>query len=574
MLPALIGFAAKALLPSDNKKVNKDKLLENKPVKEGKKDSADVDETSSSITIRKKSISTSLLLPSVNIEEPPKKEEIGKKGGGLKKIFGKIGETLNGIIKSIGGRNNARQRQLANDKKETQIENTKNKEKNLEKRKTKNSTPSLRLPGDRFGIGNFFKNIILGSIALAIFKNIEKIISFLREVYNRIKEFIEELGRFIKPIWDALKWVVVGGVKLANDIRSFLGIGNRTEDEEYAKKIENTFGDIENIIKGSFGIFGIGPGGEGGENGQPFTGEEVPLGQGEVASANAVYSGLVQRGFSKEEAAAITGNIRAESTFNTGAVNPKSGAFGLMQWLGSRKTNLIQFAGDRGKSATDLGVQLDFIKWELSGGDPYETSQFRKAMAYGSDVESKTRGFAYEVERASSEEIQGSMGKRLGAAKSVYGSTVSSSPKSEPPSLLNVAPSSTSSESATRRSQTSSRRSTSPSTSGASANAESAARQTIPSVATANAQPPQPQIQPQMQSQAVAAIPGISQFAEYEMPAGSLNSGLMIAPVPMGGSPMISGGGGTRYIPVGPSLKDLLNSYYQAQLTGSLYKRG
>lgn len=155
--------------------------------------------------------------------------------------------------------------------------------------------------------------------------------------------------------------------------------------------------------------------------GEPTTPEGIPLDEGSTASGRSLMQGLVQRGFTKEEASAIVGNLWAESGFRTNATNPKSGAFGLMQWLGGRKSRLYSYAAEKGKSVTDANLQLDYIKWELRGGNAYETAQFQKAMAYGSSVADKTRGFAYEVERASSGELSSSMSKRVGAAESVYG---------------------------------------------------------------------------------------------------------------------------------------------------------
>ena len=57
---------------------------------------------------------------------------------------------------------------------------------------------------------------------------------------------------------------------------------------------------------------------------------------------------LIQRGFTKEHAAAIIGNVWAESSFNHTSVG-SAGDFGLMQWLGPRKKALKQFA-DKKKS--------------------------------------------------------------------------------------------------------------------------------------------------------------------------------------------------------------------------------
>ena len=146
----------------------------------------------------------------------------------------------------------------------------------------------------------------------------------------------------------------------------------------------------------------------------------TPLPKDKEAAAKVLMKGLMDRGFTKIEAAAIVGNLWAESGFDPKAVNPKSRAYGLMQWLDGRKDKLDELARDKGKSIDDVDLQLDYIAWELKGGNPYETSQFQKAMAYGDSVALKTKGFGYEVERAADWELEDSMDDRIGAAQSAY----------------------------------------------------------------------------------------------------------------------------------------------------------
>jgi hypothetical protein len=198
---------------------------------------------------------------------------------------------------------------------------------------------------------------------------------------------------------------------------------------------------------GFFGkLFGFGRRGEDGEGDGSTTGSDnstvpitgIPLGESQTAQAGQLVSGLVSRGFTKEEAAAIVGNLWAESGFRTGAVNPSSGAYGLMQWLGGRKNRLVQFAQEKGKSPADLDLQLDYIAWELKGGNPYETKQFEKAMAYGTSIADKTRGFAQEVERAGAHELASSMAKRVGAGESAFNAVaVAPPPGAAPPQQPN-----------------------------------------------------------------------------------------------------------------------------------------
>lgn len=71
------------------------------------------------------------------------------------------------------------------------------------------------------------------------------------------------------------------------------------------------------------------------------------------------------RGYSADQARGITAGMYAESRLDPRAVNPTSGAFGVGQWLGSRKAELFRRYGSR----PSLAQQLEFLAWELAGGD-------------------------------------------------------------------------------------------------------------------------------------------------------------------------------------------------------------
>lgn len=154
-------------------------------------------------------------------------------------------------------------------------------------------------------------------------------------------------------------------------------------------------------------------------------GGDYKAGAGEISSGQKVVSGLMQRGFSKEESSAIAGNIAAESGFKTGVTNA-IGAFGLMQWLGSRKKQLFEFAQSQNKNASDLNVQLDFIKKELKGGGQ-ETEAFNRTVKEsGGDVSKMAYLFGKYVERPADWELAQSAKKRQGVATQLYGSDISS----------------------------------------------------------------------------------------------------------------------------------------------------
>lgn len=138
-----------------------------------------------------------------------------------------------------------------------------------------------------------------------------------------------------------------------------------------------------------------------------------------------VMYGLQKRGFTKEEAAAVAGNVDAESSFRPGIVN-SIGAVGYMQWLGPRKQGLFNYAQSVGKDWSDPEVQLDYIALErsgesvkYSGPNSSEKANYDKAFASG-DPTQMAADFGRFVERPSAAELEGSMNTRIRGAQSAY----------------------------------------------------------------------------------------------------------------------------------------------------------
>lgn len=93
--------------------------------------------------------------------------------------------------------------------------------------------------------------------------------------------------------------------------------------------------------------------------------------KGTEENAAEIYKFLrEQLGATPEGAAGPMGCMDFESGgFNPAIENSSSGAYGLAQWLGSRKEALKAFADEKGKEMSNLGVQLEFLKKELE--NPY-----------------------------------------------------------------------------------------------------------------------------------------------------------------------------------------------------------
>lgn len=105
----------------------------------------------------------------------------------------------------------------------------------------------------------------------------------------------------------------------------------------------------------------------------------------DTSIAAQVYQILTKSGVDSRYAIGLVGSYMMESGGNTerlraGAVNPKSGAYGIGQWLGTRKRALAAFAQSRGLSMSDYRTQALFQAHELLSNG-YERGQYLKALS-------------------------------------------------------------------------------------------------------------------------------------------------------------------------------------------------
>ncbi len=82
---------------------------------------------------------------------------------------------------------------------------------------------------------------------------------------------------------------------------------------------------------------------------------------------NSIVGKLVKMGWTPAQAAGMAGSLQQESGMNPGAVNPTSGAYGIAQWLGSRKKDFEKWSG-RALQGSSLDEQLAFMNYELTQG--------------------------------------------------------------------------------------------------------------------------------------------------------------------------------------------------------------
>ena len=129
---------------------------------------------------------------------------------------------------------------------------------------------------------------------------------------------------------------------------------------------------------------------------------------------NIVQSFLQSKGLNNKAIAGVMGNIQQESNFETTATNSGSGAYGLFQWLGSRKTNLLNYAESTGRGASDIQTQLDFFWNEL------ETTESKTKKVLLNSNYSSASEYAEAFEKSFERSGGSALEKRKNYAESYY----------------------------------------------------------------------------------------------------------------------------------------------------------
>lgn len=116
-----------------------------------------------------------------------------------------------------------------------------------------------------------------------------------------------------------------------------------------------------------------------------------------------IVRALAKAGLEPHAIAGILANLDAESGYSTEAVNPSSGAYGIAQWLGTRKSRLQRLAAKRGKPMSNLGVQIELLITELKEGQSGPTGTATiKTMNAQKNVGAAADFFSRNFERGES----------------------------------------------------------------------------------------------------------------------------------------------------------------------------
>ena len=85
---------------------------------------------------------------------------------------------------------------------------------------------------------------------------------------------------------------------------------------------------------------------------------------GAASNKDRVFQSLTGHGLNAAAACGVMANMEAESTFNPKATS-RGGSYGLCQWTGSRKTNLINYCKKNGLDSSSVDGQVQFLLYEL-----------------------------------------------------------------------------------------------------------------------------------------------------------------------------------------------------------------
>lgn len=106
------------------------------------------------------------------------------------------------------------------------------------------------------------------------------------------------------------------------------------------------------------------------------------------------------------QASVIVGVMMGESgsSLDPNATNSRSGAYGIAQWLGPRKTGLIQFAASNGKPKNDFVTQLQYAVKELSSSHSASIAVIKNVKS-PTDISDGVYDFEAAFERSGHEAI-------------------------------------------------------------------------------------------------------------------------------------------------------------------------
>ena len=136
-----------------------------------------------------------------------------------------------------------------------------------------------------------------------------------------------------------------------------------------------------------------------------------------VSNKDKVYNALVKEGLSSAAACGVMANIEQESNFNPSA-GSTSGAYGLCQWTGNRRSNLFSFCSRNGYSSSSVEGQVAFLLYELRNSYSGVLNSLKSVANSADGAYNAGYRFCYDFERPANKGSRAS--QRGSVARSSY----------------------------------------------------------------------------------------------------------------------------------------------------------
>lgn len=145
-----------------------------------------------------------------------------------------------------------------------------------------------------------------------------------------------------------------------------------------------------------------------------------------------IFQLLINGGMNAGQAAAVMGNMYAESSFNSDRHETGNDiGYGLAQWSFGRRVDLENFAKQKGVPTSDISMQIEFLLGEYN--DSYKSLLSSTAFADGTDIAASTKAWMVIFENPAMKPANDPAAlnsKRIPAADTIYGFYKDLSPNS------------------------------------------------------------------------------------------------------------------------------------------------
>ena len=211
-------------------------------------------------TVKRTVVSSEKLLNLKPLEKRQQQlsKEKSSTGTPLDASFNTINESLTNILSIISNTNTFKKEKVKDNQREEKKQRKKIREAMLEgagraRVAALSKLKGVSKPAFLDTIGNYFKNLLIGSLVLFVMNQYDRIKKFVEDIFKNIKQLFENLKPILTPVWDSLKWIVGEGVKL---IAPLIGFDPKTLEFD-KNKLDENLTKLDKAISTVFNMFDL-----------------------------------------------------------------------------------------------------------------------------------------------------------------------------------------------------------------------------------------------------------------------------------------------------------------------------